>query len=309
MSTQPNTKINYRQMASGLPIPPFYHPGWLDLLCGPGHWDIVLSRDENGEISGIWPYAIKKKLGKRMLLNPRLTSYLGPLLLRDDQRAETYAQLHSQLPSFAMLEQKLHPSNTEIQPLEDLGFSNLTSPTYVLDLDQPEAAILQGFKGNTRRRVKKCNRTLTLETGEHAVYSKLMHAQLKARLGSQLPAPSTLEGLYDLIDKNQWGKVMTAHDKGQVLAGLAVVKNGDSAVFFSSATNELGRKVGALSFLLWHAMLWAKAQGLRQFDFEGSSVPSIAAFVRNFGGKEHRVYTIRKVNHPLLRAYLSLTGH
>lgn len=309
MTTTADIKAEYRQWAEQASIPPFYHPAWLDLLCGAHKWDIVLSRDKNGVITGLWPFSISKKLGLTLLLNPRMTSYLGPFILSHEQRHEIYAQLYRQLPSFAMLEQKLHLSNSDPRALKELGFSTIQSPTYVLDLKQQEATLLQGFKGGTRRRVKKGNRRLSRVTGEHAAFAGLMHTELKATLGKQLPERATLEQLFDLLESRQWGQVMTARNEGQLLAGLAVVKDGDDGVFLCSAVNEAGKKQGAMSYLLWHAMLWSKAQGLRQFDFEGSSVASIAAFFMSFGGKEREVTTIRKVNNPLLRAYLAMKGY
>ena len=38
----------------------FYQPWWLDTVCGPNNWDVLLYI-ENKEILGAFPYFFKKK--------------------------------------------------------------------------------------------------------------------------------------------------------------------------------------------------------------------------------------------------------
>jgi lipid II:glycine glycyltransferase (peptidoglycan interpeptide bridge formation enzyme) len=40
-----------------------------------------------------------------------------------------------------------------------------------------------------------------------------------------------------------------------------------------------------MAWLLWQAMLFARDRGCGIFDFEGSMVPGVARFYRNFGAR------------------------
>ncbi len=50
-------------------------------------------------------------------------------------------------------------------------------------------------------------------------------------------------------------------------------------------SDPITRQSGAVPYLLWHAIRWAKEQGLNYFDFEGSHLPGVEPFFRSFGAQ------------------------
>ena len=57
----------------------FYQPWWLDTVCGPNNWDVLLYI-KNKEILGAFPYFFKKKFGLRLLITPKFSRIMGPLV-------------------------------------------------------------------------------------------------------------------------------------------------------------------------------------------------------------------------------------
>ena len=61
-------------------IPIFSRPWWLDAVCGPDMWDVILIERGN-EIVASFPYFMKRgNLGMRYITMPVLTQKLGPYI-------------------------------------------------------------------------------------------------------------------------------------------------------------------------------------------------------------------------------------
>src|SRR5687767_10201316 len=85
-------------------LPVFFQPWWLDIVSK--HWDVALA-DNGGVITGVWPFSTDKKLGLKLVRNPQLTPYLGPVFFYPEQltaeqkvnfEQKTFQQLWQQIP-------------------------------------------------------------------------------------------------------------------------------------------------------------------------------------------------------------------
>ena len=73
--------------------------------------------------------------------------------------------------------------------------------------------------------------------------------------------------------------------KGEIVAASAFAETGSRIINLLPATNEMGRKNGAMHFLL-NEVIKTHQNTDKLFDFEGSSVASIARFYKSFGAQE-----------------------
>lgn len=75
---------------------------------------------------------------------------------------------------------------------------------------------------------------------------------------------------------------------GVAVGGIGVARHGTGATYLVGWNGGEGRNVKANQFLLWQAVIWLRARGVKQFDLGGideSQQPGIAEFKLGMGGR------------------------
>lgn len=169
--------------------------------------------------------------------------------------------------------------------------------TVILDLTQPEDALLMAMRRQTRyevRRGEKLGLKITEDSSEpmfkefHAVQAETARRQgfippsLKELLAERTAfLPSHLK-LY---------KVTTP--EGDAVAYGLILLYGAEAAYFEAASTDLNRKLPGSTALLWHAIKELKAAGLQRFNLWGIAPPGathhrysgVTTFKTGFGGR------------------------
>jgi len=86
--------------------------------------------------------------------------------------------------------------------------------------------------------------------------------------------------------------VLLASLGGERLAGIYVLRHGDTATYLIGWTGAEGRRLGATHLLLWRAMDTLAAEGVRRFDLGGinpEAAPGLTLFKRGFGGRDYEL--------------------
>jgi hypothetical protein len=86
--------------------------------------------------------------------------------------------------------------------------------------------------------------------------------------------------------------VMLASLGGERLAGIYVLRHGDTATYLIGWTGAEGRRLGATHLLLWRAMDTLAGEGVRRFDMGGinpEAAPGLTLFKRGFGGRDYEL--------------------
>ena len=73
--------------------------------------------------------------------------------------------------------------------------------------------------------------------------------------------------------------------EGKLMAVLGLFYDSKTAYLILNGTSEELKDKGINELLIYHGIEWAKANGQSTFDFEGSMIPSIESFYRQFGGR------------------------
>lgn len=88
------------------------------------------------------------------------------------------------------------------------------------------------------------------------------------------------------------GLVLVASHGGERIAGILVVRHGDTATYLIGWTGAEGRRLCATHLLLWRAMDVLAADGVRCFDLGGinpEEAPGLSLFKRGLGGREYEL--------------------
>ena len=259
-------------------------------------WDVLILSNES-QVTAVWPYYIRKKGPWKLLTNPHFTPYCGPFLNYPEGQKKakrisfehnTHQQLIDLLPSFSEFSQNINLACSNTLAFLWNGFEDSKRYTYVLNLKDSEAVLWDNLRENTRRQIRKAEKTISVETHQNA---KLVEDTLKESFIGQDTSYPEIESAYferinNYLEKHKSGCFYQAIDQeNSVHASLCLVWDQEMAYYLIGGSMNSFKSTGALSLLLWHAIKESKKMGKLHFNFEGSMIPSIEKYFRGFGGE------------------------
>lgn len=284
----------YQAITEKLPL--FFQPWWLDVVCN-GSWNVALVRNTRGDIEAVMPYQAEQKWGFKLLRNPILTPYLGPVLFppkdnkeglqRLDWEEDTINALLAQLPDYHYCQFHGIPGFNNFLPFLHKGFSNTNRITYHIDLHEAESTLLERMQKRRRRYIRNGDDELSIVAGEQYTnqFFELHRATFQKKKDKYLYSKPFLEELMQTAAANKASRFWAIIEKdGTLVGGLWVVFDHTTMYQLLSAFSEDNKHHAAISLLTWHAIVEAKKMSLQIFDFEGSINPGIEPFFRKFGG-------------------------
>ena len=308
-----NDKKYYEGFCKNHQLPIFYQPWWLDCLAGENNWDVAVYRKSN-EIFGVLPYYHKNKIGFKFLGLPILSQHLGPWLIYPDGQKnntklafekEALSFLINQLPKANISVIKLHHSIQNILPFVWNGFRSSVKYTYILkDIHKKETNLLENLSSNTRKNIKKAEKTL--EVFESEDVTKLYELINMTFLRQNLSIPYSkdiLKSLFAISKSNGSSKILMAKDDhGNIHSGILLVWNKKTVYYLVGGSDPVFRKSEAMTLIMWESVKFASSFA-QEFDFEGTMVESIERFIRGFGATQHPYYQLSKVKPSFLKPF------
>jgi predicted GNAT family acetyltransferase len=298
--------LSLPQLQQQLPV--FFQPWWLDIVSK--HWDIALA-DDSGVATGVWPFSTDRKAGLKLIRNPQLTPYLGPLFFYPEQLTEeqkvnfeqkTFQQLWEQIPRWDSFDLEANLSFTNEECFTQKGFNVTHQITYEIELQQSEEQLFSAFHTNHRNLIKQAVQQHTIIEGEESLQQLLaLHKETFSRKKKPYPFHTDMmERLVKESLKHEAGNLFATKDeKDNITACIFTVWDKDKIYLLLSTVNLEQAHQGAVRLLIWHAIKAARSKGLKIFDFEGSMDPGIEAFFKRFGG-ERKTYLCVSKNKSLL---------
>lgn len=305
------SKVLYREFCREGNVPLFFHPDWLDAVCGDLGWSAAVYIDELGTVRGIWPFAVRQLLGWQVSRMPPLTPYLGVWLnypkgmsnlhnRRSFERKVTY-ELLGQLPPFLYFHQAFLPSFFDWLPLYWNGFHQQAYYTYEIHPDVSFDALFHTLKGNVRNKIRKASGQLVCEESEalFTLYSLVEKSFQRQRM--RVPFSfSQLQGIDDVLSRMNSRRIYLAKDQlGRYVAAIYLVWDDEKMYNLILGTGPEGMQSGAVPFLLWRSIQDAVIMG-RIFDFEGSMIKGVEQLFHSFGGKQRSYFSIFKGRNKLI---------
>lgn len=291
-------------------IPLFLQYSWMDIVAEPNEWDVALVGTEN-EVLAFMPYFKKRKLKFEIITVPPLTPYMGPWLHYPQGQKEAtrlsfekkmMEQLISQLPKTDKFIQYFHPEITNWLPFYWNGFEQSTRYTYVIsDLSNSEN-LFNNLQGNIRREIAKAQKTVVVsECEEVQTLHQLKEKDFAAKSQEINYSATYFNHVYQKLKANGCCKSWVAKDvDGKAIASLLLVWDDESAYYLAGAVDPDNKNTGAMSLLMWTAILFSSAVS-NTFNFEGSMIEPVERFFRSFGAKQTPYFEIRKTDSKLLR--------
>lgn len=280
-----------------------YAPWYLDAV---GHqWDYVTSHHENGQISGILPFQIKKKMGFRLLTPPPLCPRLGPHLfypaaLNTQQKRAfewtTLTALEQQLPKVhhAQINWPYELNNGLIWQMA--GWQQTVRYSYCINLDQDKILIWNHFRNNVKRQIRKAQQFLKISpsTDINQLW-QICESSFQQR-GKRPPlSEKTLKSVTKAGFNQEKAILFEARDQQNRLHAMLFLLWDEQMAYYLLPFSDIHlRSSGAPSLLIWHAIQYAQSKGLKIFDFEGSHLAGVESFFRSFGGEARPYYQFTK---------------
>ncbi|MDD1676940.1 MAG: GNAT family N-acetyltransferase [Methanomicrobiales archaeon] len=207
--------------------------------------------------------------------------------------------------------------------VDEEGFSRRESPTAIIDLRPDLDALWKGMdRKSTRYAVQRAEKE-GIEVRVNAGYDAFYAIQqrfvrdkgYRSMFGAETPKPGLIR---------KYGTLFVAEHQGEILGGHVYLEDADNILLWVSASRRLevdkekARMIGfANTFLHWEAMKYAKAKGIREFNWGGlfpetevkqdPLKQTLNAYKLHFGGVVVTRYSYHKVYSPLYQAITALS--
>jgi len=229
--------------------------------------DIPLPQEQQGRFLEFLSEALRHRLpGDCRFLRYDLPweSPYGPSSdRRGDWEGPPEPRLRELRMNFGCRHWNLRKALTDIQPPD----------TVVLDLDRSARTILLGMHQKARYCVRRAfRRGVVVETAGVEALSRWhgLYRETARRKGIVAEASSYFRELFDTARSDRTDlRIYLGSCNGELLSGSILVFQPETATYLFSASNRRGRTLMASYAVLWKALMDARSQGCRWFDFFG----------------------------------------
>ena len=269
----------------------------------------------NSELIGSFYFFSFKKWGLPVNITPPFTPHNG---LCFENRAENSANINSfnknimnEISDFICgLKSKLTVFGLPVGALETQPFTwkNMevkVKYTYHIDLTQPEETLLANLSSEKRKSLNKA-KSDALEIIRETDMEKVKQVILKTFSRKQISKNADYFNkiLFDFAtEKNAVSFV--AYQNNKAIAATFCVYDSTTAYYLFGGYDAEFKHHGAGVSCMWESILFAKKMGLKTFDFEGSMIPEVEKYFREFGGVLVPYYVVYKASWSL-KAILKL---
>jgi hypothetical protein len=280
---------------------------WLGLF-GDKISAVGIYNDNNDLIGGFHLY-MEKKFGLTVCRDAPFTPHCGPFLkvtaknsvaIMDAwKKALKLMAEYIENIRLPLLSISLDKSIADTQPF--IWKKNKVTPryTYIVDLRLPIDDILKNMSPERRNDIKKGERSglnIRMTNSYDAVKSLVCNSF--SRQNKIVDAIHLGRMLSDFADeKNSFA--FLAEDRNIPVAASFCLFDRETAFYLLGGYAHENKYRGAGPLVCWEAIKYAKQLGLKTFDFEGSMVPDIERYFRDFGGKLIPYYRISKAFLPI----------
>jgi hypothetical protein len=267
----------------------FHEPWWLEAATGGRYQETTLSA--GGRTVARFPYVLSRALSGHTLCSlPVLTHFLGPAIDAGSGTAANRAlktagilrELLGRMPRTSGFYQKLHRETNDTLVFQEQAYSTAVQFTYEI-IPQPESAIWSTLRDKTRNVIRRAEPLYEVtDMTDPYRFAALYQAHLAGRgVANHYPR---IAAVCAAALAHGRGRILAAHDRtGSPVAAIFYAWDATTAYYvFTTRHDRAGN--GAVSLLLWRAILDSTGRGLI-FDFDGVAEPGSRVFYTGFGGR------------------------
>jgi len=303
--SQMSNKEKYRQYCKANNVALYQNDWWLDAVCGEKNWDAVIY-ENSGSTIGAWAYPFKKKYSLKLIQMPMLTLGLGPTVA--GQKKEITEALAKQIPDFDLLDLYFLP-DTNPEDFHWKDFKQSKRHTYrIHDLSNTEK-IFSDFNSSTRQQIRKAEKTITVSESQNIETLYKMVALTFKRQSKKTPYSLTyVKSINNACTKKKCCKILIAKDSEENIHSACFIAWDKNTTYYVMGGSDPHYKNSASYSLLMYEAIKEASQHSKEFDFCGSSIPSIERFFKGFGAEQVPYFHLKKINSKALKLFLSLKG-
>jgi lipid II:glycine glycyltransferase (peptidoglycan interpeptide bridge formation enzyme) len=297
-------KTAYRELCkteASLPI--FMRDWWMDAVCGDD-WDVLL-KEKNGNILAAMPLYTPVK---RISTIPDYTQTLGIWFAPESKDTKYTTQIErrqaiskefiNQLKDYKYFIQNFYHGFTDWLPFYWNGFKQTTRYTYILDNIKDTEKLYENFSQQTRRNLKNARENkITVRSGVAIEdFLRIQSKTFERQYIKNKQSEKILSRLITTAHERKQGEIFGGYDEsGHIHAVAFVVWQESSAYYIAGGGDPQFRDSGAHTLALWDAIQYV-SEFTDIFDFEGSMLPGVERFFREFGAKQTPYFQITKGN-------------
>jgi hypothetical protein len=267
----------------------FHEPWWLEAATGGRYQEATLSA--GGRTVARFPYILNRTLtGQTLCTLPVLTHFLGPAIdagsgtpaNRALKTAGILRELLARMPRSNGFYQKLHRETNDTLVFQEQAYSTAVQFTYEID-PQPELVMWSALRDKTRNAIRRAEPLYVIaDMPDPHRFAALYQSHLAGRgVANHYPR---IEAVCAAALAHGRGRILAAHDRtGSPVAAIFYAWDARTAYYVFTTRHDLAGN-GAVSLLLWRAILDSTARGL-MFDFDGVAEPGSRVFYTGFGGR------------------------
>ena len=271
----------------------FYGLSWyLDILVN--EWDALVLND----YEAVFPIISNQKFLVNYLYRPYGVQQLG-VFSKIQQTPELIQKFVESIPKkYKFVDVFLNVSN----PIGLLNANHLKPNTnFEINLNRSYQQIYESYNKRTIRNLNKAkkhhHRIFENDSPDQLINLFQENRGRKVDTLSETNYATMRQVMYVMLHKHR-GYIWTIYDEhNTIIAGAFFVEIMGRIVFLFSATNDVGKKQHAMTYLLDELFI-ARAGDQIIFDFEGSNLKGLAEFYRGFGAQENTYYNLKVNNLP-----------
>ena len=287
-------------------IPVFSQPWWLDIVCGPENWDVILI-EKGDQIIATFPYYMcKGRLGMKYIMMPILTQKMGPYIKypkgqkytsKLSYEKEIMQEIIANLPEYDFFNVSFDYEYSNWLPFYWKGFKQTIRYTYVIeDISNIEKVVTE-FDSKKRAHLRKGEKNVMIKYDLSPEKFITFYQVCLSKNGHVLSYPPKLFcDLCKAAYKNKQGRIVYAVDHENHIHG-AIFYIWDNIAAYDLVTAfdpEYGNS-GASTYLIYQ-LIKDSLEKCNTFDFEGSMIESVEESFRKFGTIQKSYFRIYKQN-------------
>ena len=280
----------------------FVQDWWLDATCGPSNWDVLLI-ERNSRMVAAWPLYMPLN---GVVSMPPYTQTMGIWMEPAPNDAKYGSALGARQSLCKLLIEKLQARAfmqrfdydfTDWLPFFWKGFTQTTRYTYLLKNLADSDMLWQRLSHQTRRNIKKARDTFRIAVRQGVATDDFLRVQadtFERQHARNTQDNNVLRRLIEVCRQRRQGEIWGGYDEsGQLHAAVFVVWQKRSAYYLAGGGDSAFRHSGAHALSLWEAIRCV-SEYTDTFDFEGSMLPGVERFFREFGGIQTPYFLIQK---------------
>lgn len=267
---------------------PYAYTWYLDALCSKWVGLVV------GDYEYVMPLPLGRKWGLRYVYQPLFCQQLGVFYKKhNDDIIEL--MIKTALQKFIFVNLNLNFDNVIKVPVRGLS----KKKNLIIQLGADHNLIREKYSDSTLRNIKKAQKaeltfaTLDKKSAENFTDFYVLNTAIKDASFK----PRHILSLKKLVHQfiiHESGKLYVAQNRErQICAGVIVVETDSRIIHLLPSADDYARQNGGMHFLV-DAVLQQYAASGKKYDFEGSSVESIARFYESFGAVNESFYVLSK---------------